>query len=227
MYFLVDNNHKVIFGWSAKCGCSHIKRFFWFLQNNNVNTPIHTWNDIMPLPDDIENYTTIIICRNPYKRLVSGFLDKYNNTNGEFIHLWKYNTITFSMFVDELIKNEWVMIEKHHFTPQTTEHFTDNIFKSKCLKWYDIANIDYEYIEQLYNQKIPHELLHSKLARRAKYEHDFNEIVYDLYINDYYEYNVEVKKFYNEEIKQKVFKFYENDFTFFSGLGFDYTNFQI
>jgi hypothetical protein len=99
---------------------------------------------------------------------------------------------------------------------------------SKSIRFYDIGGIDYGYIEQLYNQKIPDEILHRKEGHeRNKYEHDFNEIVYDLDMNNYYEYNVEVKKFYNEEIKQKVFKFYENDFTFFSGLGFDYTNFQI
>ena len=24
MLFLTDDKHKIIFGWSAKCGCSHI-----------------------------------------------------------------------------------------------------------------------------------------------------------------------------------------------------------
>ena len=37
MRFLVDNIRKIIFGWSAKCGCSHIKYIFWFLQNNNID----------------------------------------------------------------------------------------------------------------------------------------------------------------------------------------------
>ena len=35
MFFLVDTNKKIIFGWSAKCGCSHIKTIFWFLQSDN------------------------------------------------------------------------------------------------------------------------------------------------------------------------------------------------
>lgn len=29
------------------------------------------------IPNDIENYITILFSRNPYKRVVSGFLNKY------------------------------------------------------------------------------------------------------------------------------------------------------
>jgi len=40
MYFLVDNDKQIIFGWSAKCGCSHIKNIFWFLHLFSFKTPI-------------------------------------------------------------------------------------------------------------------------------------------------------------------------------------------
>lgn len=29
MYFLVNHKKKVIFGWSAKCGCSYLKHYFY------------------------------------------------------------------------------------------------------------------------------------------------------------------------------------------------------
>ena len=122
MFFLVDNKYKIIFGWSAKCGCSHVKRIFNFLTTNKIDGIIHTGNEMHKLPDDIINYTTIIISRNPYKRLISGFLDKYS-INGHFRHFWKYKFITFSRFINELLKNDWKMVDKHHFTPQTTEKF--------------------------------------------------------------------------------------------------------
>jgi hypothetical protein len=51
--------------------------------------------------------------------------------------------------------NDWITIDRHHFTPQLSEHFDKKILLSKIIKFYDIANIDYEYIEQLYNKKIP------------------------------------------------------------------------
>lgn len=119
MYFMVDINKKIIFGWSAKCGCSHIKSIFYFLQTDNVTNKIHTAKDKNILPDDIENYTTIIFTRNPYKRIISGFLDKYPK-GGQYRKLWKDSFLSFNKFVDELIKYKWKQIEIHHFTPQTT-----------------------------------------------------------------------------------------------------------
>jgi len=224
MFYLIDDNHKVIFGWSAKCACSHVKRIFWFLQNNNIENPIHSISGYQKLPEDIdiENYTTIIFIRNPYKRLVSGFLDKYE-TEGEFRKLWKYEKITFSMFVDELLKKDWHMIEKHHFTPQTTEEFNKKILLSKFFICYDIENINYHFIEQLYNIKIPLEVLHKKDGHeRKKYEIIFYKYVYNLDMNDYYCYNVDYKYFFNEELKNKLRIFYEEDFHFFNEIGIYY-----
>jgi len=118
-------------------------------------------NLIHILPDDIQNYITIIISRNPYKRLVSGFLDKYK-INGNFRHLYKHNILSFSKFIDELIKNNYEMINRTHFTPQTTERFDRKILQSKIIKIYDLENIDYNYIQKLYNIKIPLKVMNKK-----------------------------------------------------------------
>jgi hypothetical protein len=220
MRFLVDSKNKVIFGWNAKCGCSHIKTIYLFLQNQE-NHSIHTiWNDALPI--DIETYTTIIISRNPYKRIISGFLEKYRK-DGNFRHLYTHNTLTFSKFVNELIQNDWKMIEKHHFTPQTTEHFTTKILHSKCIKFYDIENIDYAYIETLYHTKIPNRVLNKKQGHEMTIKSDtFTGNAYDLNIDNYSNYNINFKQFYNKELKYKIFKFYQNDFTFFKEHGIDY-----
>ena len=223
MYFLVDKKLKVIFGWSAKCGCSHIKKIFWYMKNNIDNSIIHTGKERKSLPIDIENYTTIIIIRNPFERIISGFLDKYR-VNGGSINRWKHDTITFSKFVDELIKNEWKMIDKHHFTPQTTEKFDSEIIhKSKELKIYDIKNIDYNYIEELYNKKIPEKLLIFKGGHERQIKSQILEdYVFDLDMILYYDYNIDIKYFYNDIIKNKIFIFYKNDFIFLKEHGFDY-----
>ena len=81
MYFLIDNKNKIIFGWSAKCGCSHIKRIFWFYNKGIIPKNVHV-GSYNKLPNNIENYTIIIISRNPYKRLVSGFLNNYKIGTG-------------------------------------------------------------------------------------------------------------------------------------------------
>jgi hypothetical protein len=223
MHFLIDKKLKIIFGWSAKCGCSHIKKIFWYLQNNNEDNVIHMERDYKSLPKYIKKYTIILIIRNPYERIVSGFLDKYRE-NGEFRKLWKNDIITFSTFIDELLKNDFKIIDKHHFTPQTTESFDkDLILKSKCLKLFDIKNIDYDYIEKLYNKKIPKILLDFKGGHeKISYNKLFESSVYDLDMKIYFSYDVPVDYFYNQDIKNKVYHFYKNDFIFFKEYNFDY-----
>ena len=222
MHFLVDNNKKIIFGWSAKCGCSHLKLIYWFLQTGDAtinSKKLHT-NDSKPLPNDIQNYTTIIVTRNPYKRIVSGFLRQYNKQK---------TCLPFSQFVDRIVNKDWKAIDsnianiQHHFGPQTSENFDKKILLSKNIKFYDLCNIDYEYIGQLYNKKIPDYVINRKMGHeREKKDVSKNDYVYDLNLSEYIDYNVDLKYFYNEEIKEKVFNFFINDFTFFKDNGIDY-----
>ena len=227
MYYLIDNKNLIIFGWSAKCGCTHIKSIYYFLQNDKISKiNVHRKNTYNKLSNDIlnsiENYTTIIFCRNPYERLVSGFLDKYK-MNGQFRYKWPDKNIQFNKFVKKL--GNWKYIDKHHFTPQTTEAFNNKIINSKIIKCFDIQNIDYDYIEKLYNKKIPIELIEFRGGHsRNKINRDleFNKYVFAINMAEYYDYKLETKYFYNDELKQQVFNFYKNDFLFFSKFGLDY-----
>jgi hypothetical protein len=225
MYFLVDNNKKIIFGWSAKCGCSHIKTLFWYLKTDKLNHRIHTPEDFNKLPNDIENYTTIIVTRNPYERIVSGVLDKYSK-NGGRRHLWKDSFLSFSQFVDKLIECDWNKIDRHHFEPQTNGYFNKKILFSKIIKFYDIKKVDYEYIEQLYNKKIPECVINKKQGHERKLQIKTDKCcekyIYNLNIDEYINYNVDIKYFYSEEIMKKVFNFYIEDFKFFNENGINY-----
>jgi hypothetical protein len=227
MYFLLDSDKQIIFCWSAKCGCSHIKNVFWFLKTDNLDHPIHTQNDHNNLPSDIEKYTTIIFTRNPYKRIISGFLDKYSK-DGVYRHLWKESVLSFSQFVDKLTQCDWNTIDFHHFTPQTTEAFDKKILLSKNIKFYDITNIDYKYIEQIYNKKIPLCVINKKYGHERilhiKTNYCYDKYIYDLNIDDYIDYDIDIKFFYNKKIREKVFDFYINDFIFFKENGIDYIN---
>lgn len=224
MFFLVDEKRNIIFGWSAKCGCSHIKTIYWFLQTNSISNSIHTSRDNNILPNNIQNYKSIVIIRNPYKRLVSGFLDKYRN-GGEFRLRWKEPVLSFSKFVDKLVKREWKTIDYHHFIPQTSEQFNNKILKSKEINFFDITNIDYKYIEKLYNKKIPETVINKKQGHERKlYSQCINYNISTLHIDSYINNNIDIQYFYTDEIKEKVYKFYINDFNFFKINGFDYTN---
>ena len=226
MHYLVNDKNKIIFGWSEKCGCSHVKNLFYFFQTNNIQNDIHKGKDCKSLPKNITDYNIILFIRNPYKRLVSGFLDKYKE-GGQYRNRWNHSTITFSKFVDELIGDNWKIVERSHFIQQTRERFNINLITtSKCFKIYDIENIDYTYIEELYGTKIPQEVLNFKGGHiRKNYallEYDKDQYVYDLDLKIYFNYNVPLTKFYNEEIKFKVYNFFKNDFIFFKQYGFDY-----
>ena len=224
MHYLIDTNLKIIFGWSPKCGCSHIKRIFKFFKNDI--SEIHTRSDSCLLPKDITKYTTIVICRNPYKRLVSGFLDKYSK-NGQFKSMWKLGPITFSAFVDQLSKHS-KMIEPHHFLPQTSERFNIKILKSDCIKFYDIESIDYTFLESLYNKQIPDSILGRKEGHERKtYSTEFTENVSDLDMDIYFDTTVNVNNFYTPLLKKKVYEYYKKDFEFFKQNGFDYNNLVI
>jgi hypothetical protein len=214
MYFIVNSKYKVIFGWSAKCGCSHVKKMAYFLENGKTDNIIHTTNDVHILPSNMEEYNLIVVVRNPYSRLVSGFLDKYN-FDGSKIHLWdKNDKLTFNNFVHKILEQKWTNIDKHHFCPQTSGHFNDKIKTHSKLKVFDIKNIDYEYIERLFNTKIPEYILSYRGDHINKRVDPLIGDVFDLCLSEYSKYKVEERYFYNNDLKQKVFDFFAEDFKF-------------
>ena len=223
MFFIINEEKKVIFGWSAKCGCSHVKKIIHYLKNGLVDNKIHeAKTDINLLPDNINNYQIILFIRNPYKRLISGFIEKYNK-NGQYNYLWNIDLkLNFSNFVDKLIENSNV-IDIHHFTPQTTEHFNNNVRYHKNLIIFEIEKINYSYLEKKFDKKIPQELIDFRGGHENKAKDIIDKPVYDLLIEEYYNYKPTTKSYYNEDILNKVNEYYKNDFIFFKERCLTYT----
>lgn len=223
MFFIINEEKKIIFGWSAKCGCSHVKKIIHYLKNGLIDNKIHDHEtEINILPDNIDDYEIILFIRNPYKRLISGFIDKYNK-NGQYYHLWNINLkLNFANFVNKLIENSEV-IDIHHFTPQTSEHFNNNIRYHKNLIIFEIEKINYSYLENKFNKKIPKELIEFRGGHENKAKKNIDKTVYNLLIEEYSNYKPLTKCFYNNNILKKVNKYYENDFIFFKERGFVYT----
>lgn len=219
MRFLIDDENKVIFGWSAKCACSHVKKLFYFLKgetHSEERTLHRDYNVKLPGEGDISDYVLIVFTRNPYQRLVSGFLEKYNPYGGTLNQRWGGGKLTFSLFVEELVTGKWDKVENHHFTPQTSEGFSFNkMKKAKELIVYDIKNIDYGRISQIYNKVIPQSIIdfrgeHSRKANGEKIETN----VYDMELKDIFQNKVEYNYFYNDKIKEQIYQFYKRDFVF-------------
>ena len=228
MLFLIGEEtrkKKIVFGWSPKCGCSHIRSIVKFLEDGkSVKNAIYD----TALPDNIDEYVIILIVRNPYKRIVSGFLDKYADKNLlTLAHLWNDKVpLTFTNFVNLLIAEDYDQIDHHHFDHQISKNYDYKRFLNyKNLIVYDIENIDYKHIETLFNKKIPANLIRDRGPERVV-NHRAKEIitypVYDLLQRKYIAYKPTTSCFYNEDIKKKVSQHYKKDFDFLSKVGFNY-----
>lgn len=225
MYFLKDSKRKIIFGWSGEKKCNHIKQIFYFFQNGNIDNEIHRKEEYTKdnFTFDKDDYIILFI-RNPYERLVSEYLDKYNDPTGFFARgQWRPDKkLTFKNFVNELTRNGIRSINTHHFTPQLSENWTDKIKIHKNISIFDVNNISYDFIEYFFDyKKIPDEL---KLKGK---EDDFlKEIDFVAYEADYKQLeNIKpsYELFYNDEIKRDVTIFYAKDLVFFRDRGFSYT----
>lgn len=132
MFFLVSPKYKFLMGWSAKCGCSSVKR--WYLDVHDIRPadlgePVYkaigygnttftqvVWNQ----PELYANYQMFAVVRNPYSRLVSGFVNKYIIES----RLQNAGWTTFNEFLEFLVDDkEFKAVDKHHFTPQFSENY--------------------------------------------------------------------------------------------------------
>ena len=221
MYFLIGEKHKVLFGWNPKCGCTHIKRIRNFFEEDKKG--LHQKYEDNYLPENIADYTIIILIRNPYKRIISGFLDKYRE-NGQYREKWLNKTpLTFANFVDEVVKQNYQEIDEHHFIPQLSKAFDrERLEKHQSVVIFDIENINYQYIENLFNKKIPDDLLNNRGSHANKQFEIINYPVYHQLQKDYSRYKPTTDSFYSVELKKKVYQFYQEDFEYFKKKGFNY-----
>lgn len=231
MHFLTDNNKKIIFGWSAKCGCTHVKYLFRYLTNGSTNEHwVHTEDTYGKLPDNHNEYKIILVIRNPFERIVSGYNNKYSE-NGQFYKRWNSDAngqLTFNNFTKVIAeKGTSGNIEHHHFTPQLSEKWNNAI---KPYKVYDLKDIDYQCIEELYDKKIPDIVKGRRIdningnINKCSYNNKpcpldkVHDHVYQVYAGT----NPSIDKFYNKDIYERVKTFYAKDLDYFAAHGFHY-----
>lgn len=132
MFFMVSHKYKFLLGWSAKCGCSSVKK--WYLATHNINAaelnmPVYKaigygnteysrveWSN----PQKYKEYRKFVVVRNPYSRAVSGFVNKYVIEKAFPNRGWS----TYDEFLHILSKDKkFETVDTHHFTPQFSENF--------------------------------------------------------------------------------------------------------
>lgn len=220
--YIIDNKRKIIFVTTPKCGIQHINYLYAFLIDKQMK-----FREVHNLPPNYKIFTIIFIIRNPYHRIISGFREKYSNQwqKEHFLSCYsipniEYNKLTFSQFINELHINKLKHIDKHHFIPQTDEF--DKIKDCEKLIIYDLYNIDYEYISKLYGKHIPDEVKNRRGNHTNKNVWQLREYVYDKPNISYRYMKIDIKYFFNNDLHDKMYEFYMQDFEEFKKRGFDY-----
>lgn len=155
MEAIVDNQNKVLIFWNAKCGCSFVKSLFIQSKGREPSDfeDIHTiigygypgeeYSYVNP--NDLtryDSYKKVLVVRDPYKRLVSGFLEKIPKwiKSGK-LEREKYST--FKDFIIEIsktggrvISDNSSFVDEHHFIPQFSEKY----------KLVESANWKFDYV---------------------------------------------------------------------------------
>jgi len=223
-----SKNYNYIICYSAKSGCTLFRRLFLHLHKNELNRePTHCWHQLekdFPLPENIENIPIIFLGRNPYKRIVSMFTNKYCGGKGISIlpRFFKLDKITFRNFVyklKELKANKRLNYTNIHISEQ-----------SDCIKKLNKNNINFVKLENFYyeiveiykklklDELIPeiNKFLATNTVSNISPKNNETDYIYDK------EYSIEdiifpdYKYFYNNELFEEVYKLYEIDFLTFN-----------
>lgn len=144
----MDEHRRLVVGWSAKCGCTHLKTVLLFCLRGKFFRNPHDVKFDKPLPKSLRGWTVLIVVRSPFERLASGFLDKYR-PDGQYRYLWKSKHLTFNNFVRTLAEHGALTargIEHKHFAPQLSIPLIIRLHEARTLRVCDIGAIDYQML---------------------------------------------------------------------------------
>lgn len=212
----IKNPNNIVFWYSPKCGCTFIRRLYMYLTDNLIENNEHI--DYKTLDKDIK-LTHILFVRNPYKRIVSAFLDCYVQNK-------RYTPIsqemTFTNVLEDIIVNEYKNIDKLHFSPMLSNEHLDLEFDYM----FDIENIDYPLLSELFNKYIGDDAI--ELLRDTKhvikYKPDNIENAENIPLSQLIDIPI-WKSFYSSNgiTKKLVDIIYETDFEFLKLNDFEYS----
>lgn len=233
MYFLISRRFRFLMGWSAKCACSSIKR--WYLDVHGIpmaslGGPVYKvigygdteytaveWHR----PQQYDDFRKFVLVRNPYSRVVSGFLNKYALTQEFPNHGWQ----TFNEFLLALRKDtRFRKVDQHHFCPQFSEAYPQ--FERAGFRFDDVLRV--ESLEQdiaRISGLLDVPLVAVRTANRTEYARDAHDIANmgDVRIDDYDPQHVPTyEHFYTPAGARLVREVYRVDFEALARLGVNY-----
>jgi hypothetical protein len=213
----------------AKSGCSYFRQLFLFLHHNELSeknkSKLNKHHNIQLLftnPNKIKPFFTINIVRNPYKRVVSIFMDKVcGGTLTIIINKLNLDKFTFECFIKKLydyykIHNK-VFFDIHVFPQSYKYNENDIIIKLEDYNEKLIESYNNEHTSELI-PKINEFFTLNNIQKNNVPKHDCD----NTYIGDI-EYSHDFSGpwcsnhecFYNNETKEMVYEIYKRDFEIF------------
>ena len=172
----------------------------------------YTYIHIYKNTKNYDNHKIILLYRNPYHRLVSGFINKYVQKKNKNPFKNPPNCDCFLDFVN-ILYHKRELIDEGHFSPQTSNIGYDFFLSlnKKIDIFIDTPNVN--YIADLFSVKHIHKNCSNK-NNSDKYTGNIPEYLLDYNTIKNHNFN-DYSKFYNNDIKQLVDKIYKTDFVFF------------
>lgn len=222
-----SDKYNYIIKWNAKSGCTLFRRLFLHLHKNELNKKItnkwHQLSDDFPCINGMNKYT-IHLVRNPYKRVVSMFTNKYCGGTCASVLARKINLDknTFYNFVKYLHKssnnNKWCDC---HILPQSQSYDSKDIiiklenFDNDIKKVYSTNNLQNlipeieNFLQNMYNNN--NNIDNPQNITKKNYD-NYEFIGLKEFDINYCGAWSDYKYFYNDEIANLVYETYKTDF---------------
>jgi hypothetical protein len=224
--YAYSTKYNYVIKWNAKCGCTLLRRLFYELHKDEQKVITKEWESGLPsFKYNIHKFPvshSFLLTRNPYKRVVSMFTNKYNGPNNidNLQKKFKLNTNNFYSFVLKLKEfknnNTWCDI---HLTPQYFNYEQNDIL----IKLENIKNRSIELYSNLKKIKpLKNNVINFFNKPDIGFINETNKnnnsvfIGYNIYANNFNGPWPDYKYFYDEKIKKLVYEIYKDDFTLFN-----------
>lgn len=223
---LVNDKKKFVVFWNAKAGCSTVKR--WYLNTLGIDTEelnVHKFLDTAQFAMNKhntyvekkikeENYYTFIVCRNPWKRIVSYYKNK-KILMGHKNRTWPIDTrvrdlnsenYTFKDLVLSVYKTPDMFLEEHL---QSQMYGLDNIDFDKIVK---LEHFESGMIEVCKHLDIKERNFKNKNKSPVT---SYEKKVFNIEPKEFKSNLPSYEMFYNDTLKKIVTKKFKKDIDFF------------
>lgn len=227
--------YKYAVFWSPKAGCSTLRNFFLELHKDelakHVKPSFHSLQTFFPCPRQKDGIPSLLVVRNPYKRCVSMFIDKFikppHNTIKrsakqklhldfhdtsflEFLLLLKSLKDTGKLNALDIHSNEQafnqVMLNK------TTTIIKLENFKTELLAWYSDVLQNTELLQKIHNLDASQHLFETPINPVNYTKESSDTIVANHKFTGGEPEWPTYRQFYNDETAALVYDIYKRDF---------------